>query len=210
MSGWGAIAQAGSDLMNVGHSAIQNRKARKHQEFMTKLVGRNAVQWRVQDMTKAGINPILAVRGGLAGATGAPSASMIGGAAKGGYAEAARASSLMKAQVELARNSARASQLDPMIRYAQLAEAEESALIAKANRKIRQGEVPRALAKEKILGDLYRTGIRHYDRLGGVEGMMQPTSAAQSAYDWLTMEHREGKTPLQRMRNLLNRKRTKK
>lgn len=85
-AGWGAIAQFGTDLMNVGHSAIQNRKAREFAEHVAK----NQIRWRVADMKAAGINPIHAVQGGLGGGGGG-GAGMIGGAARGGYSAASLA-----------------------------------------------------------------------------------------------------------------------
>lgn len=82
--GWAALAQFGTDLMNVGHSAIQNYKARQ----FAKEVMQHRYQWAVSDLKKAGINPIFAVSGGGLGGGGGSAAGMIGGAGRGGYGEA--------------------------------------------------------------------------------------------------------------------------
>lgn len=57
---WGAIAQAAASTAGTAFSLYEQHKNRKFQESLA----HNGVQWRVADMKKAGINPILAASPG--------------------------------------------------------------------------------------------------------------------------------------------------
>lgn len=102
MSGgyWGAIAQGATD---IGQAFVNDRTRRKSQRFAESVMA-NKYQWAARDLEKAGLNRILAIT--------QPQASVAGnyGIAynpKGGYGQAALASTLAKKENKLLDESAR-------------------------------------------------------------------------------------------------------
>lgn len=77
--GW---AEAAGAVANLGSSAVSAYFSWKHQ----KEVMKNRHQWEVEDMRKAGLNPILSATGGSGAAGNAPviQAPDIAGAMKSG------------------------------------------------------------------------------------------------------------------------------
>lgn len=98
----GMFTQIGMGLTNIGHSAIQNKRARDHQ---TNQWRRN-LEWgpthAVQGLKAAGLNPILAAQGALGGGGGGGGggAGMIGGAMTGDPASSARTAMLMNQELK--------------------------------------------------------------------------------------------------------------
>lgn len=86
---WGAVgAAAAQTAFNVGEAFLGDwfsAKATKRAYKYQKRVYKKRYQWTVSDLRKAGLNPILAVRGGLGGGVSAPpaQAAPVGGAGKG-------------------------------------------------------------------------------------------------------------------------------
>lgn len=81
MSGWAAAAAAAMDFANSGFGAWQSSKAARRQIAWQREQYNNRYQWTVEDMRKAGLNPILASMNGVSsagGITAEPANSTIG------------------------------------------------------------------------------------------------------------------------------------
>ena len=81
MSGWAAAAAAAMDVANTAFGAWQSSKAARRQIAWQKEQYHNRYQWTVEDMRKAGLNPVLASMNGVSSAGGIaaePASSSIG------------------------------------------------------------------------------------------------------------------------------------
>lgn len=65
--GAGMGMAAGGQLMNMGMEAAFNAAEKKADFKIAKKLARHAISWRVQDLQRAGLNPLLAIAGGLGG-----------------------------------------------------------------------------------------------------------------------------------------------
>ena len=81
MSGWAAAAAAAMDVANTAFGAWQSSKAARRQIAWQREQYNNRYQWTVEDMRKAGLNPVLASMNGVSsagGITAQPASSTIG------------------------------------------------------------------------------------------------------------------------------------
>jgi hypothetical protein len=74
-----------SDIWSANQARDNATTAYNRQRAMTEWVGSNQVQWRVNDLQKAGINPILAAGAGLGGGGGIASVASAGTPASSGF-----------------------------------------------------------------------------------------------------------------------------
>lgn len=97
-----------SDLWAANQSRDNATTAYNRQREMAQWIGSNQVQWRVNDLKAAGINPMLAAGGGLGGFAGAPMVPTAGQAVSNNPVNAGQAR-LLDAQIDnLNANSAAA------------------------------------------------------------------------------------------------------
>lgn len=80
MSGWAAVGQAIGSLASAGASAYASEEAVKRQVEWEEKRAKNAHQWEIEDLKKAGLNPILSAggSGAITGSVSAPVADTTG------------------------------------------------------------------------------------------------------------------------------------
>jgi hypothetical protein len=105
MSAWGSVLGAAGDLANTALGLFQTHKAYRRAKDMYQ----HRYQWAVDDMRKAGLNPVLAASGGVS--TGGLNAGQVGDTGNFGSNavaayKASQESDLIKSQIEANQNSA--------------------------------------------------------------------------------------------------------
>lgn len=105
MDGWGYAIGATADLVNTGLGLYQSSKAYRRAKEMYQ----HRYQWAVDDMRKAGLNPVLAATRGVS--TGGLNAGHVGytgnfGSNAVAAYKASQESELIKSQIEANQNSA--------------------------------------------------------------------------------------------------------
>ncbi len=104
---WGAVAQGVTDIGKTVASGVAQLQAQK----FTKKMMKNRFQWMVDDLRAAGLNPILAVRGGLSAQMGGSGIASFGGGGSAGTTalsamKFASEIDVLRAQAEALRASA--------------------------------------------------------------------------------------------------------
>ena len=106
MSGWAAVAGAAMDLANTGLGLYQSSKAYRRAKEMYQ----HRYQWAVDDLRKAGLNPVLAATGGGVSTGGLNAGSIantgnFGSNAVSAYRQS-KQNELMDAQISAAKEQA--------------------------------------------------------------------------------------------------------
>ncbi len=97
---WGAVAQGVTDIGKTVASGVAQLQAQK----FTKKMMKNRFQWMVDDLRAAGLNPILAVRGGLSPQMGGSGIAGFGGG--GGAGATALGAAKLKEEINVLRQQA--------------------------------------------------------------------------------------------------------
>lgn len=136
MSGWGAVAQIGSQIASEGLSAyFTSKEARKQRDWQEKMYKRR-FRYSMADMRAAGLNPILAAGMGLGGAGGPGSGAAASAKAQSGSAgQVINQSALVAGQLEQLAAATSAQAADAELKRAQtkLARAQMPAAAARAS-----------------------------------------------------------------------------
>lgn len=96
MSGWSALAGAAMDFANSGLGLYQSSKAFRQAKEMYQ----NRYQWAVDDLRKAGLNPILAATGGGVSVSGGGSGTQVPAGTLGSALSKSSAASLAREQIK--------------------------------------------------------------------------------------------------------------
>lgn len=155
MSGWAALAKVGGDLASSALGLYASSKAWRRQ----REAAQNAHQWEVEDLRKAGLNPILSATGGSGASAGSASVPAGLGVDLGGAISTAQnvenskyANQLKKQQETLAD------------KQGQLVDEQKSTEKTKQRANLEQGALYSALASAKELENFipsyYIDGLR--------------------------------------------------
>lgn len=171
-----------SDMAGSAMQQVANFKMLKRQQAHQVGMYKHRYQWTMEDMKKAGLNPILAYRQGTG--SGSPATSGAGASARTGtsYASSAKMASLMKVEKDKIRSEGHRNE---MLSYQASANAQESVERAESIRQLRpylvnsaladsqlkRSSVPRAQADETFYGTKAGQWTRMLQRLlQGVRG----------------------------------------
>lgn len=157
MSGWAAAAQIGMELANSAANIWASSKAHRRQMAWEREQYQNKYQWTVEDMRKAGLNPMLAIQNGANSAVGGH-APVYGGATFGDALPKAMQMSLMKEQAQNAKeqNDLIRDQQDKTKAETEVFKRQAEAITANA---LHMQEQIRALKREN---DFYRDNPQVY------------------------------------------------
>lgn len=100
MSGWAALAKVGGDLASSALGLYSSSKAWRRQ----REAAQNAHQWEVEDLRKAGLNPILSATGGSGASAGSASVPAGLGVDLGAAYNSVNAQDLLKEQINTQRD----------------------------------------------------------------------------------------------------------
>lgn len=187
-----------SDMFDAGLTARFNAKESKKGRNFAEAVGKNRVRWAVEDMKRAGINPLTAfmggggVSGGVSGGSSVASVARSPGSVRSG-AEASRAAAgakretaeavakrempeLIRAQAEASRSAASKDREQGGLAYQQRMESAKRteyynhlADTEKANAEIRRNDIPES--RNKASADAKEWG----DELKMIERILRST-----------------------------------
>lgn len=142
MSGWAAAIGAGMDLANSALGLYSSSKAwRRQRESM-----QNQHQWEVEDLKKAGLNPILSATG--SSVSGGFSSPYVSGSL-GQSASAMESSSSVKEQAETARELSKSEIEKQRAEIELLAENKKSAVL---NQSVLENQAAREFEQARLAG----------------------------------------------------------
>lgn len=165
MSGWAAAAQIGMELANSAANIWASSKAHRRQMAWEREQYQNKYQWTVEDMRKAGLNPMLAIQNGANSAVGGH-APVYGGASLGDALPKAMQMSLMKEQATNAKEQ------NQLIRDQQ----DKTRADTQASKALAQMYTSSALQNMETVKQLQREN-RFYDQNPNVYGVTKSNQA---------------------------------
>lgn len=160
MSGWAAVAKAVADTANMGINFATQRYFARRQESFNKWMASHAHQLEVEDLRKAGLNPILSATGG----SGASGSVGLASAPAGGIDVGGAISTAQNVENSKYANELKNQQKTLFNKQGELVDEQKRTEMTKQSANLEQGALFSALAAaksmENFIPSYYIDGLR--------------------------------------------------